>query len=139
VYGADGARHQTHRTHDPRSGSQDHHQSKNSVQKTICSNSTPNAPDDGRMYPKRVEPCCIKLAFHIISRGRCTVKQPSVTQVRNTPPKSSCAHKLAHFDDFQFLDYFFVMKVRVKQYLYRPAQAQRVPGVRDCQISTQSA
>jgi len=22
-------------------------------------------------------PCCIKLAFHIISRGRCTVKQPS--------------------------------------------------------------
>jgi len=25
---------------------------KNSVQKTICCNSTFNAPDDGRMYPK---------------------------------------------------------------------------------------
>jgi hypothetical protein len=51
----------------------------------ICSNSTSNAPDDGRMYPKHVEakntsiklPCCIKLAFHIISCGRCTVKKPS--------------------------------------------------------------
>jgi hypothetical protein len=32
VYGADGA-----------------------VQKTICCNSTSNAPDDGRMYPKHVE------------------------------------------------------------------------------------
>ena len=54
VYGADGAvaRHHPHRTH---SGSQDHHQSKNSVQKTICCNSTSNAPDDGRMYPKHVE------------------------------------------------------------------------------------
>jgi len=44
-----------HRTHDPRSGSQDHHPSTNSVQKTICCNSTSNAPDDGRMYPKYVE------------------------------------------------------------------------------------
>ena len=25
------------------------------VQKTICCNSTSNAPDDGRMYPKHVE------------------------------------------------------------------------------------
>jgi len=40
VCGADGAR---------------HHPSKNSVQKTICCNSTSNAPDDGRMYPKYVE------------------------------------------------------------------------------------
>ena len=47
--------HHPHRTHDPRRGSQDHHQSKNSVQKTICCNSTSNAPDDGRMYPKHVE------------------------------------------------------------------------------------
>ena len=31
------------------------HPSKNSVQKTICCNSTSNAPDDGRMYPKHVE------------------------------------------------------------------------------------
>jgi len=44
-----------HRTHDLRSGSQDHHPSKNSVQKTICCNSTFKAPDDGRMYPKHVE------------------------------------------------------------------------------------
>ena len=28
---------------------------KNSVQKTICSNSTSNAPNDGLMYPKHVE------------------------------------------------------------------------------------
>jgi len=56
VYGADGTvRHSPHRTHDLRSGSQDHHTSKNSVQKTICCISTSNAPDDGRMYPKHVE------------------------------------------------------------------------------------
>jgi len=45
VYGADGAR----------SCSQDHHPSKNPVQKTICCNSISNAPDYGRMYPKHVE------------------------------------------------------------------------------------
>jgi len=55
VYGADGAVHHPHRTHDPRSASQDHHPSKNSVQKIICCNSTSNAPDDGRMYQKNVE------------------------------------------------------------------------------------
>jgi hypothetical protein len=56
VYGADGAaRHHPHRTHDLRNGSQDHHPTKNSVQKTICCNSTSNAPDDERMYPKHVE------------------------------------------------------------------------------------
>jgi len=38
-----------------RSGSQDHHPSKNSVQKTIRCNSTSNAPDDGHIYPKHVE------------------------------------------------------------------------------------
>ena len=42
-------------THDLHSSSQDHHPSKNSVQKTIRCNSTSNAPDDGRMYPKHVE------------------------------------------------------------------------------------
>ena len=41
--------------HDLSSGSQDHHPSNNSVQKTICCNSTSNAPDDGRMSPKHVE------------------------------------------------------------------------------------
>jgi hypothetical protein len=53
VYGADG----TIRTvkNDLSSGSQDHHPTKNSVQKTMCCNSTSNAPDDGRMYPKHVE------------------------------------------------------------------------------------
>ena len=55
VYGADGAVHHPHRTHHLRSGSQDHHASKNSVQKTICCKSTSIAPDDGRMYPKHVK------------------------------------------------------------------------------------
>ena len=56
VYGADGtARHHPHRTHDLRSGSQDHHPSTNSVQKTIRCNSISNASDGGRMYPKYVE------------------------------------------------------------------------------------
>ena len=56
-YGADGAiaRHLPHRTHDLYSGSQDHHPSTNSVQKTIRCNSTSNAPDDGRMRPKHVD------------------------------------------------------------------------------------
>ena len=49
VYGADGA------PSAPYSGSQDHHPSTNSVQKTICCNSTSNAADGGRMYPKHVE------------------------------------------------------------------------------------
>jgi len=61
VYGADGAvqlgiaRHHPHQTHDLRSGSPDHHPSKNSVQKIVCCNSTYNAPDNGCMYPKHVE------------------------------------------------------------------------------------
>ena len=75
VYGADGAVRHPHRTHDLRSGSQDHHPSKTSVQKATCCNSTSYAPDDGLMYPKHIElritliklPCCIKLAFQIIS------------------------------------------------------------------------
>jgi len=55
VYGTDGAMHRPYRTHDLLSSSQDHHPSKNSVQKTICCNSKSNAPDDGRMGPKPVE------------------------------------------------------------------------------------
>jgi len=57
VYECDGtfARHRPHRTHDLHSSTQDHHPSKNSVQKTICCNSTSNAPDDGLIYPKYVE------------------------------------------------------------------------------------
>jgi len=55
VYGADGAVQHPHRTHDLRSGSQDHHPSKNSAQKTICCNVTSSAPDGGRMRPKHVE------------------------------------------------------------------------------------
>jgi hypothetical protein len=55
VYGADGAVQHPYRTHNLRSSSQDHHPSKNSVQKTIRCNSTSNVPDDGRMYSKHVE------------------------------------------------------------------------------------
>jgi len=55
VYDADGARHHPHRTHHLRSGSQDHHPSKNTAQKTIYCKSTSNAPDDELMYPKHVE------------------------------------------------------------------------------------
>ena len=58
VYGADGA------VHGPS------HPSTNSVQKTICCNSQSNAPDDGRVYLKRVQlklPSSIKLAFYFIS------------------------------------------------------------------------
>jgi len=55
VYSADGAVHRLQGTHDLHSSSQDHHPSKNSVQKTVCCNSTSNAPDDGRMYPKHAE------------------------------------------------------------------------------------
>ena len=55
VNGADGAVRHPHRTHDLRSSSQDHHPSKISVQKTVCCNSTSNAPDDGIMPPKHVE------------------------------------------------------------------------------------
>jgi len=56
VYGADGAvRHHLHCTNHLHSGSEDHDPSKNSVQKTICCNSTSNAPDDGHIYPKQVE------------------------------------------------------------------------------------
>jgi len=54
VYGTDGAV-RLPSAHDPCSGSQYHHTSKNSVQKTIRCNSTSNAPDDDRMYPKHVE------------------------------------------------------------------------------------
>jgi len=55
VYGADVAQKHPHRTRDLHRGSQEHHPSKNSVHKTICCNSTFNAPDDGRMYPNQVE------------------------------------------------------------------------------------
>jgi len=44
-----------HCTHNLRSSSQDHHPSRNSVQKTISCNSTSSAPDDGHMYPKHVK------------------------------------------------------------------------------------
>jgi len=56
VYGADCAvrRHHPSCKHDLHGVSQDRHPSTNSVQKTICCNSTSNAPDDGRMYSKHV-------------------------------------------------------------------------------------
>jgi len=59
VSGLEGAmrvtRHLPNRTHDLRSGSQDHHTSTDGVRKTICCNLTSNAPDDGRMRLKHVE------------------------------------------------------------------------------------
>jgi hypothetical protein len=55
VCGVDVAVRHPHRTHDLRSGSQDHQPSKNSVQKIVCCSSTSDAPDDGRMYPKHVK------------------------------------------------------------------------------------
>jgi len=58
VYGADCARYGTIRTvHTTYAAALKtiHHPSKNSVQKTICCNSTSNAPDDGSMYPKHAE------------------------------------------------------------------------------------
>ena len=70
VYSADGAWHHLHCKHDPCSGSQDHHPSKNSVRKTIYCYSTSNAPDDGCMYPKHVElriyqNCLVASSWHI--------------------------------------------------------------------------
>ena len=59
VCGADVAVQHPHRTHDLRSVSQEHHPSKNSVQKPVCCNSKSDAPDDGLMYPKHVELKCI--------------------------------------------------------------------------------
>jgi len=58
VYGAGGARYGTIRTvHTTYAAALKtiHNPSTNSVQKTIYCNSTSNAPDDGRMYPKHVE------------------------------------------------------------------------------------
>jgi len=50
------------------SGSEAHHPSKNSVQKTICCNSTSNALDDGLMYSKHVElyVCGIRILNNIL-------------------------------------------------------------------------
>jgi hypothetical protein len=78
-----GARHHPHRKHDLRSGSQDHHPSKKSVQKTVCCNSTSNAPDDVpetcRAKKTSIKiPSCMKLAFHFISWRWCTVKQTPI-------------------------------------------------------------
>jgi len=55
VYGADGVVHRPHHIRDLRSGSQDHHPSTHSVQKTVFYNSTSNASDDGCIRPKHVE------------------------------------------------------------------------------------
>jgi len=55
VSGLEVARHLPNRTHDLRSGSQDHHPSTNSVQEIICCNLASSASDDGRMRPKHVE------------------------------------------------------------------------------------
>jgi len=56
----------------------------------------------GLMYPKHVElkntviklPSCIKLAFHFISWGSCTVKQPSTLQISES---AKCNFSLLSF------------------------------------------
>jgi len=55
VFGLEGAvrRHLPNRTHDLRSGCQDHHPTKHL--KTICCNLKSSASDDGRRRPKHVE------------------------------------------------------------------------------------
>jgi len=72
------ARHHPHHKHDLRSGSQDHHPYKNSVQKTICCNSSicswwwPYVPETCRAKNISIEfTSCIKLAFHFISSICC--------------------------------------------------------------------
>ena len=71
------------------------------VHKTICCNSTPNAPDDGRMYPetRRAEntsiklPCCIKLD---ISRY-FTRKMHNQTTYKTTAPLFSREQPIRSF------------------------------------------
>jgi len=71
---------------DLHSGSQNHHPSKNSAQKTVCCNSTSNAPDDGSMHPKHVElkklqyitllhQVGISLYFMMKTRGQTALKK----------------------------------------------------------------
>ena len=67
------ARHHPHRTHDLHNGSQDHHPSTKSVQKTTCCNSTSNAPDDGRMRPKHVELRIRQLNYLVVSSWHFTL------------------------------------------------------------------
>ena len=58
VYGADGAVHRTAPSAPYTRPTQRLSRPppiQNSVQRTICCNSTSNAPDDGRMHPKHVE------------------------------------------------------------------------------------
>jgi len=84
-----GTRHHPHRTHNLPSGSQDHHPSKNSVQKTTCCNSTANAPGDWAYVRETCRaknisiklPCCIKLAFNIISCFCSDVYKESTTSI----------------------------------------------------------
>jgi len=76
LYDADGAV-----QHDLRSASQDHHPSKNSVQKTICCNSTSNAPDDGRLA--RQHPLLVSLEFFIDIKSFRSHYGPGVDSVSN--------------------------------------------------------
>jgi hypothetical protein len=85
----------SHRTHDPRSGSQDHHPSKNSVQKTICYNSTSNAPDDGRMYPKHVEIVARQQQHRTHDTRICSQDHPS----KNSVHKTICCNSTSNAPD----------------------------------------
>ena len=69
------------------------------LEKTMCCNSTSNAPDDGRMYLKICRaknisiklPCCIKLAFQIITLIKFGVKNASENSPKSTDRKISSA------------------------------------------------
>ena len=71
------ARHHPYRKHDLRSFSQDHHPSKNSVQKTICCSWWwAYVPETCRAKNTSIKlPSCIKLAFHFISLLSTPVKE----------------------------------------------------------------
>jgi len=88
VYGADCAvRHHPHRTHDLRRGSQDHHPSKNSVQKAICYNTTSIAPHDGYMYPKHVE---LRIHFTLFHEEDARSNKPLIYSLN----QQSCCYEL---------------------------------------------
>jgi len=82
------------------SSSQDHHPSKNSVQKTICCNSTSNAPDEWAYVPETCRgkntsiklPSCIKLVFHFISLQMLVTEVTKSITTRKLPNTviSSC-------------------------------------------------
>jgi len=112
VYGADVARHHPHRTHDPRSGSQDHHYPKTRCRKPYVQLNIWRSwwwayvPETCRAKNTSIKsiklPYCVKLAFHIILWGICTVKRPSrfavlhweMSLINGCIPVQYCPHRV---------------------------------------------